>query len=129
MTVNLHAEANGKLLILKLSGKLKKEDYAHFTPEVEQAVKKHGKIRMLVEMHDFHGWTLGAVWEDIKFDVHHYSHIERLAFVGDKKWEAGMATFCKPFTAATVRYFDETKSDAASLWIHEGVVSASQTTC
>ncbi len=58
--------------------------------------------------------------------MHHYSHIERLALVGDKKWEAGMAMFCKPFTTAKVRYFDETKLDEASKWIYEGVVPASQ---
>lgn len=120
MTVELHEEADGRILTLNLSGKLVKEDYGHFTPEVEQAVKKHGKIRMLVRMHDFHGWTLGAAWEDTKFGLHHFSHIERLALIGEKRWEAGMAVFCKPFTTATVRYFDEGKSDEATAWIHEG---------
>ena len=71
-------------------------------------------MRLLVRMHDFHGWTLGAVWEDAKFDLRHFSHIERLALVGDTKWEAGMAMFCKPFTTAKVRYFDESKAEEAS---------------
>ncbi len=62
MAVELHEEADGKIVILNLSGKLAKEDYAHFTPEVERAVNAHGKVRMLVRMHDFHGWSLGAVW-------------------------------------------------------------------
>jgi hypothetical protein len=31
----------------------------------------------------------------------------RLALVGDRKWEANMATFCKPFTSARIRYLDE----------------------
>jgi hypothetical protein len=128
MPVKLREEEAGRILVLELSGKLDKKDYAHFMPEVDGAIKKHGKIRLLVEMHDFHGWTLGAVWEDTKFDVHHFSHIERLALVGDKQWEAGMATFCKPFTTATVRYFDETKSKDASSWIHEGCVPANQPT-
>jgi hypothetical protein len=126
MSVELHEEAGGKILILNLSGKLAKEDYAHFTPEVEQSVKDHGKVRMLVRMIGFHGWSMGAVWEDVKFDLHHFSHIERLALVGDKRWEAGMAVFCKPFTTAKVRYFDESKADEATTWIHEGVAQASQ---
>ena len=122
MSIELHEEAAGKILILNLSGKLTKEDYAHFTPEVEKAVKDHGKIRMLVRMHDFHGWSLGAVWEDFKFDLHHFSHIERLALVGENRWEAGMAVFCKPFTTAKVRYFDESKADEAMVWVHEGIL-------
>ncbi|HEV3439987.1 MAG TPA: STAS/SEC14 domain-containing protein [Gemmata sp.] len=126
MSVELHEEAGGKILILNLSGKLAKEDYGHFTPVVEQAVKDHGKVRMLVRTIGFHGWSMGAVWEDVKFDLHHFSHIERLALVGDKRWEAGMAVFCKPFTTAKVRYFDESKADEATTWIHEGVAQASQ---
>jgi hypothetical protein len=121
MSVELHEEAAGKLLIVKLSGKLIKEDYEHFVPAVNRAVEQHGKIRMLVQMHDFHGWTMGALWQDIKFDVKHFRHIERVAFVGDRKWEHGMAVFCKPFTTATIRYFDEANYDEASQWVHEGL--------
>ena len=121
MSVQMREEADGKILIIELSGKLVKEDYESFTPEVEAEVKKHGKVRMLVRMHDFHGWTAGALWADIKFDVHHFTHIERLAIVGEKRWEAGMAVFCKPFTTAKVRYFDESKADEASKWLHEGI--------
>ena len=126
MSVELHEETGGKILILNLSGKLSKEDYAHFTPAVERAVKDHGTIRILVKMHGFHGWTLGALWEDVKFDLHHFSHIERLALVGESRWEAGMAVFCKPFTTAKVRYFDESKADEASRWIHEEIAQSSQ---
>lgn len=126
MSVELREEAGGKILTLNLSGKLTKEDYAHFTPAVERAVKDHGKVRILVNMHGFHGWSLGAVWEDVKFDLHHFTHIERLALVGDSRWEAGMAVFCKPFTTAKVRYFDESKADEATAWIHEGVAQPSQ---
>lgn len=58
-------------------------------------------------MREFHGWSMGALWEDIKFDLHHFADIERLALIGDKKWEVGMAVFCKPFTTAKIRYFEE----------------------
>ena len=42
---------------------------------------------------------------------------ERLAIVGESKWEAGMAVFCKPFTAARIQYFDLAKLDDAKSWI------------
>jgi hypothetical protein len=38
--------------------------------------------------------------------------------VGERAWEHGMAVFCKPFTTATIRYFDRTKADQAEAWIH-----------
>ena len=59
MSIDLQEEAGGKVLVAKLSGKLTKEDYERFVPEVERLIKQHGKIRMLVQMHDFHGWSTG----------------------------------------------------------------------
>jgi hypothetical protein len=121
MPVELREESSGKILVALLTGKLDKQDYEHFVPEVERLVKQYGKIRVLVQMHDFHGWTMGGLWEDMKFDMKHFRDIERLALVGDSKWEAGMAMFCKPFTSATIRYFDVAKLEEAHAWISEGV--------
>jgi SpoIIAA-like len=121
MAVELQEEANGKVLTVNLSGKLTKEDYKQFVPEIERMIDQHGKIRILVRMHDFHGWSAGALWEDLKFDWKHFSHIERLALVGEKRWEKGMAAFCRPFTKATIRYFDEAEAAGASDWIREGL--------
>lgn len=44
---------------------------------------------------------------------------ERLALVGERKWEQRMAAFCKPFTSARVRYFDRSKVDEARAWLRE----------
>lgn len=121
MPVEIREEAEGKIFAIKLSGKLTKQDYQHFVPEIERRIQQHGKLRMLVEMHDFHGWKAAALWEDIKFDAKHFADIERLALVGERKWEAGMAAFCKPFTTAKVRYFDVEQYEEAVAWLHEGV--------
>lgn len=79
----------------------------------------HGKIRVLFHMTDFHGWETAALWDDIKFDIKHFADIERLAMVGDKRWEQGMAVFCRPFTTATIRYFDQSQIDEARRWLSE----------
>jgi hypothetical protein len=117
--VELKEFNDGKLLEVHLTGKLVTEDYETLVPAVERLVKQHGKMRLLVEMRDFHGWTAGALWEDTKFALHHFRDIERLAIVGEAKWEKGMATFCKPFTTAEVRYFDHTQADEARAWVAE----------
>ncbi len=77
----------------------------------------HGKISVLFEMVDFHGWGAGALWDDIKFDIKHFSDIDRLAMVGDKKWERGMSAFCRPFTSAKIQYFDRKDIGQAHTWL------------
>jgi hypothetical protein len=122
MSVDLHED--GKILVIKLTGKLTKEDYERFTPEVERMIKQHGKLRLLIQMHDFHGWTAGALWQDVKFDLKHFRDVERLALVGEKTWEHGMAVFCKPFTTATIRYFERSEAEQAEAWIHADLLVA-----
>ncbi len=119
MAVEVKETEGGKVLEVHATGKLSKEDYGHFVPVIERLIKQFGKIRVLFEMIDFHGWEAGALWEDIKFDVKHFRDIERLALVGDKKWEKGMAAFCKPFTTAKVQYFDVKDEAQAQQWIAE----------
>jgi len=115
--VTLSETNGGKVLEIQLTGKLAKEDYEHLVPAVERLVKEHGRIRILVEMRDFHGWTAGALWQDIKFDAKHFKDIERVAMVGETKWQQGMAMFCKPFTTAKIRYFDRPAIDQAREWL------------
>jgi hypothetical protein len=117
MSVSLREEAGDKYVTVELSGKLTAADYQRFGGEIDRLVQQHGKLRVLAVMHDFHGWTAGALWEDIKFDFKHFSHLEKLALVGETKWEEGMAVFCKPFTTAKIRYFDRTKIDEAKAWL------------
>ncbi|BBL77240.1 STAS/SEC14 domain-containing protein [Methylomagnum ishizawai] len=111
-----------RILGFKFGGKLRTEDYQTlFVPAVEAALPAGGgKARLLALFEDFHGWEAGAAWEDLKFGVRHYADFDRIALVGDRRWEAWMATLGKPFTQAEVRYFDVSDSGAAWAWIREG---------
>ena len=122
MSVDIHTPTTAgptldNLLVIRLTGKLATADYEQFVPVLERHIREHGTIRLLLELHDFHGWTAGALWEDTRFDIHHYSDIDRLAIVGERRWEKGLAIFAKPFTAAEVRYFDHGERDAAEKWL------------
>ena len=119
MVLGLELNAEGEILEGQVTGRLTKEAYQEFVPLVEKMVGQHGKIRILFHMHDFHGWEAGALWEDIKFDLKHFKDIQRLAIVGESKWEQGMAMFCKPFTTAKIQYFDASRIDEARAWIRQ----------
>jgi hypothetical protein len=117
MSFEITELVEGKIIELQISGKLTRDAYEEFVPITEAAIKQHGKIRILCILHDFHGWNAGAMWEDIKFDLKHFNHIEKLAIVGESKWEHGMTVFCRPFTTAKLKYFDMAKLDEAREWI------------
>jgi hypothetical protein len=117
MSIEFQQGADVRILTCRLTGTLTAEDYARFVPEVERMIQAHGKIRLMVEMRDFHGWNLGALWEDTKFAVKHFADVERCAFVGERKWQEWMSTFFRPFTAAEIRYFPSEKVDDAVNWL------------
>ena len=117
MAIILNEEDGGQLLEVHVSGKLAHEDYLQFAPEFERLIKQHGKLRVLFDMTDFHGWEADSLWDDIKMEMNHFSDIDRLAMVGDREWEKQMSLFCRPFTNATIRYFETTKATEARAWL------------
>ena len=125
MSFQIIETAVGSVVEVRATGKLSKEAYEAFVPMTEAKIREFGKIRILFVMHDFHGWNAGAIWEDLKFDLKHFNHIERLAIVGESKWEKGMSVFCRPFTTAKIKYFDHADIEQAREWINEGASSES----
>ena len=119
MPIKFEDEDEGKVLAIQVNGKLTMADYVYFAPEFERLVRLNGKLRVRFNLAGFEGWEAGALWEGIKFDVKHFADIERIAMIGETEWEQGMATFCKPFTKATIRYFDRAQSHEASKWLGE----------
>ena len=118
MAVEVKETEGGKVLEVHASGKLSKQDYGYFVPGIENLINQWqdphaagvGRLPRL---------GVGALWEDIKFDMKHFRDIEQLAVVGERKWQHGMAVFCKPFTSAKVQYFDIKDVDKAQQWITE----------
>ena len=119
MTVELVENAQAKTLEVKASGKLSAEDYETFEPGVVQLIESSGKIKILLVLHDFHGWEVGGVWEDIKFATEHCRDIEKIAMVGEDAWERWMSAICKPFTLSSIKYFDAGQEEAARTWLAE----------
>ena len=119
MAIDIDSRPGSNLVAVRASGKLEKTDYEKFVPELERLIGVHGKVRLLFEMHDFHGWDAGALWEDIKFDAKHHADIERLAMIGEKTWEKWMATVCRPFTSAKIEYFAPGEKAKAEAWLLE----------
>jgi hypothetical protein len=123
MPIQINEENGGKILVVRVSGKLEKADYQNLVPGFERLVVQPGKLRVLYEMTDFHGWDLGALWEGTVLKIKHFAdtqRIERCAMVGERKWQERMAEFCNLFAKkATIRYFDHAEAAEARKWLDE----------
>jgi hypothetical protein len=116
MAVEISTSSEG-VVIVRASGKLSKADYEQFLPRIEALIGEHGRVSILFDMQDFHGWDAAAAWEDTKFAFHHFHDIERLAVVGDKRWQKAMTWVCRPFTRAEVRHFTHAERPQAMEWL------------
>lgn len=121
MSVTVTPINNGPVYEVEVTDKLHKIDYEVFLPLLRSGISTHGKIRLLLHMKDFHGWDAGAFWEDLKFGIRDFNHFDRIAMVGDKKWEKAMAIVCKPFVTGTVKYFDKSEIKEARDWLQDGI--------
>ena len=119
MPIQISEENNGQAVAVRVIGKLVAADYERLVPELDGLIRLHGKLSLLFELTGFQGWEPEAFWDECKFDMKHFADIERLAIIGDKRWEQGMAAFYKPFTEATIRYFDLANAALAREWWRE----------
>jgi hypothetical protein len=117
MSLRLTPIENTNVVELELSDKLAKSDYADLGSQFEALVEAHGRLRLLLVMHEFSGIRLNALWQELKFCAHHHQDFERIACVGDKRWEKRMVEAMKPLTNATVRYFDIPDVPKAQAWL------------
>lgn len=114
------ATGDSRVLAFRLSGTLTDDDYRVFVPAVEEELDKAaGPAKMLVILEDFHGWTPKAIWDDIVLTTHHFHDLQRIAVVGESRWERWMTIVCRPFTGAKIRYFDADEEQGAWEWVRE----------
>jgi len=120
MPIKINEVSGEQFLVVHVWGKLVKADYERFLPQFAELSQRPGKLRLLFDMIGFEGWDAGALYDELKFDLKHADDFERVATVGDKKWERVMAIMIKPFTKAKTRYFDATHYAAAREWLSVG---------
>ncbi len=108
--------AKKKLFIeVSMLGKLTHEDYQIFVPMIDKALKeaKGLEVDLLVDMRAFRGWELEAAWDDMKFGLKHRNAFDKMAIVGDKKWEEISVNMMSHMMRGKAKFFkDRTKAVA-----------------
>ena len=110
-------ESRGRRFFVKASGKLTDADYQELLPRLETAIAGFGPLRLYVDMEEFEGWEWLAAWDDFAFGIKHWNDFERVALVGDKRWEELSAKAFDHLTKGDIRFFDVAERDAAHGWV------------
>lgn len=111
---------SGGVLTVKISGKLTQAEFATAQKTAGEIIGKQGKLRILVLTENFAGWERGAEWGDFSFQAEHDDNIERMAIVGERKWEDLALMFAaKGLRKFPVEYFEPARLAAARVWLAE----------
>ena len=110
------------IFAFRVSGRLTDDDYQQFLPRLDELIKAHGRISLLIELDDFRGWELKAAWDDLKYGLEHEDDFERIAIVGDKRWYGWFVKLAGAMSSTDIRYFNRDDLEAAWTWLREGDV-------
>jgi len=107
----------GCLLVVKISGKLSKSELESSQKVAIDVVKREGRARVLILAQTFDGWEDGD-WGELSFMMKYDSQIERIAIVGEKKWEDELLAFAgKGMRSCQVEYFPAARVSPARTWV------------
>ncbi|SDR69607.1 SpoIIAA-like [Gillisia sp. Hel1_33_143] len=105
------------IIATRAEGKLTDMDIEKIHPLIHAILDRKMKVRWYFEMENFTGWNLPGLWEDLKMDTAHANDYEKIAMVGEKKWQDWITQFMKPFTNAEIKYFNMDQKEEAKSWI------------
>ncbi|WP_020414501.1 STAS/SEC14 domain-containing protein [Microbulbifer variabilis] len=109
ISIGMERIDNNFFLYIKAIGQLTHEDYEHITPLLEYALEgvKSPQVQMLIDLRDFEGWGLHAIWDEFQLALKHGNEFSRIAVLGDEEWQEIATKVGGWFMSGEVRYFEE----------------------
>jgi len=112
---------SGGMLTVKISGLVTYPEFAVGQQAIADFIRQYrgpGKVRILAILEDFRGWAQDRDWEDTWFVDEYDPFIERIAIVGDKRWEEHVLFFTlKGVRKTDIEYFQPADLDKARAWL------------
>ena len=107
------------VVAIRCKERVTKADYESvLVPAVENALKKHDKVRIYYEITpDYSGFDAGAMWEDFKVGMEHLTRWERIALVTDVEWIKHTMQLFGFITPGEMKVFSTSQADEARAWI------------
>ncbi len=109
---------NEGILTVQVSGMLRQSELTQMQQTTADIIRTHGKVRILVLTSDFAGWESGGEWNDFSFQEEFDPCIEKMAIVGDRRWEDLALIFvAKGLRSFPIEYFASSGQATALAWL------------
>jgi len=119
MSANLE-QHDDHLLVLRVSRQQKKSELDAVQSEFVENIAGAGTVKLLVLLENFTGWERGEQWGDTDFFFSHRNDFEKIAVVGNRRWEAQVLAFTGAgLRKGPVKFFPETGEPEARAWLAE----------
>ncbi|HTQ34654.1 MAG TPA: STAS/SEC14 domain-containing protein [Stellaceae bacterium] len=107
------------VLAFSAKGRVTRRDYDEvLVPVIEAALRRYDKLRLYYELGpDMTGFDAGAMWEDFKIGMGHWSRWGRVAVVTDIDWMRHAVSAFRFIMPEQVRVFASAQAAEAREWI------------
>ena len=98
--------------------KLKADDFASIAPQIDELIRQHGQIRLLIDATALHGWeNAEALEKHILFVKDHQSKVRRIAIIAGHDWQHWIAAVVNLFVHPEIKAFSRDQEAAARQWL------------
>ena len=105
MPVDAREEAPD-IVCITMEGRMTTADHAALLFFVARAVAGGRRVRLLILLEDFEGWTPGEEWGDDSLRLENDAVIIKAAIVGEHRWKDQVFAFvARPFRKIPIEYF------------------------
>jgi hypothetical protein len=119
MTIEL-VDAPDGVFAAKIGGNLNVSEMRQLQQSAASFIEKHGKAKFLIIAEDFKGFDRGD-WSDTSFQSQFDRQIEKIAIVGEKKWEDLVSMFMgKGLRRVDIEFFAPSDLAKAKEWLTPG---------
>ncbi len=114
-------DLGGPCVEVQLLGKPDKAAFARAEGDLDALIRDKEGFRLLLDLREFEGWHgLSGAWAHFSLIREHAALVEKLAMVGNSKWQKLAMRVASHFLNARVRFFEASEADAAAVWLAQG---------
>jgi hypothetical protein len=101
----------------RLEGRLSDAEVEAMHEELATIIADKGSARVLVDLTAVEIVEPSAIWEDLRRSIGTAGDIDRMAVIGDERWQRWLTTAADELSPAEARFYEPDASAAAWVWL------------